>query len=646
MSGNVELGPADGSPLYCRSTPAKKGDVQLAFGEREDGSIVHISDVPSGLACGCICPGCRDRLIARKGVEKAPHFAHHGDVPCRYALESALHKLAKQVLNERLELLIPEVRAALAGETLVSYEATPYRFDEAMLEYPVGAIVPDVIVRSGRHRLLVEIFVTHRCDDEKVARVRGLGLSCVEIDLRRLPRDATRAQVENALLASAPRHWIYNPKVDEALELLLRRIAAREEADRIAAERKAAAEARRLDQLAAKIDKAMKAQKPIGRPTSDAMADVREVGLAHLIDPDFEGSWWFSVDPQGWQAEILRHFVIAAMEQGQFRFSSFHATEVFKHLKALNMLRRDLPTYFDAVTEQGLKQRLAWFVAPYRIVAAYLDVLYGARVLQPYGKSWSVAHDAHRLWSDYRGRQKLREERSDRVRHSVERMLREVPETERTGFDFTRWFELPHPEFGISFAEAIASDESNGFVSLYGQLDRIEAMVLREGKPVQNLLGLPLHWERQRVTERKREEAERQRLARIEEEARAKRRRLSRLQIEADRLLHGSKTDWLCTPHAALEGWAPEPLAEASDAGLAMALECLSVDATARARQLEREALRSRLLRAAEHMRKPDHARLFLNVPNSRWQNRRPIDCCSDQHSFDTVKRAMEEAAS
>ena len=33
----------------------------------KDGVITHISKVESGLACGCVCPACGEKLIAKKG---------------------------------------------------------------------------------------------------------------------------------------------------------------------------------------------------------------------------------------------------------------------------------------------------------------------------------------------------------------------------------------------------------------------------------------------------------------------------------------------------------------------------------------------------------------------------------------------------
>lgn len=39
-------------------------NIRLPFGLR-DNVILHISVVQRGLACGCLCPGCGDRLVAK-----------------------------------------------------------------------------------------------------------------------------------------------------------------------------------------------------------------------------------------------------------------------------------------------------------------------------------------------------------------------------------------------------------------------------------------------------------------------------------------------------------------------------------------------------------------------------------------------------
>jgi hypothetical protein len=64
-----------------------------------DGSLRHISEVPNGAACGCICFGCKRRLTAKNGgdpARMAHHFAHRAEdivIDCTSAGETALHSL-------------------------------------------------------------------------------------------------------------------------------------------------------------------------------------------------------------------------------------------------------------------------------------------------------------------------------------------------------------------------------------------------------------------------------------------------------------------------------------------------------------------------------------------------------------------------
>lgn len=48
---------------------------ELVYGSR-DGQLIHISNVPQGLECNCVCPNCKENLIAKKGKINEYHFAH------------------------------------------------------------------------------------------------------------------------------------------------------------------------------------------------------------------------------------------------------------------------------------------------------------------------------------------------------------------------------------------------------------------------------------------------------------------------------------------------------------------------------------------------------------------------------------------
>ncbi|WP_203272780.1 hypothetical protein [Microvirga arabica] len=194
--------------------------------------MAHISEVSSGLECSCICPGCGTPLVARKGGKQDHHFGHYGvedSRPCQTGPETALHKFAKEVLARRLELELPPLVVGEGPGKWVGYPGGIFRFDAALLESRLGAIVPDVIVRKGERPLLVEFLVTHACDEAKIARIAAMDVAAIEIDLSGLPRDTSRADLEEAILTVAPRKWLHNPKVRAAQAEWERRACERDQ---------------------------------------------------------------------------------------------------------------------------------------------------------------------------------------------------------------------------------------------------------------------------------------------------------------------------------------------------------------------------------------------------------------------------------
>jgi hypothetical protein len=98
----------------------------------------------------------------------------------------------------------------------VGYPRGTYRFDAALLESRLGVIVPDVLVCKGERHLLVEFLVTHACDEVKIARTVAMDVVAIEIDLSGFPRDTSRADLEEAILTTAPRNWLNNSKLHAA----------------------------------------------------------------------------------------------------------------------------------------------------------------------------------------------------------------------------------------------------------------------------------------------------------------------------------------------------------------------------------------------------------------------------------------------
>ena len=53
----------------------------LVFSWAEDvnGKMVHVDNVPNGSKCKCVCPHCKENLIARHGNIREHGFAHHSE---------------------------------------------------------------------------------------------------------------------------------------------------------------------------------------------------------------------------------------------------------------------------------------------------------------------------------------------------------------------------------------------------------------------------------------------------------------------------------------------------------------------------------------------------------------------------------------
>lgn len=205
---------------------------QIPFGRRPDGRLVEVGQVERGLACNCICPGCGERLLAKKGEVKVQHFAHLSGSACATGAETALHLAAKQLIADERWLALPPLRVEVAR---LDFEFGWYRpnqvygrgqrwtFDRVALELAVGEIRPDVVGFIGEAPHAVEILVTHQVDAEKRSVFGRLSLPSIEIDLSKMVgKIFTFDALSAAVQASVDnKKWLYHPqKVQWEAELL------------------------------------------------------------------------------------------------------------------------------------------------------------------------------------------------------------------------------------------------------------------------------------------------------------------------------------------------------------------------------------------------------------------------------------------
>lgn len=206
---------------------SSRNQVKLPFGLR-NGVLIHISEVPSGLACGCYCAACKVRLEAKKGTKNAHHFAHYQAEQCEYAIETALHLAAKKVLEQSAQLTLPEltIHEQVYGETCGQSitksgsasvcEAHVVLIEDVVLEKPLNNIIPDVIATIDGNPLIIEIGVTHFVDQRKENKIHNLKISSIEIDLSGIDRDADLESIRSVVVDSIDHKvWLFHRETEK-----------------------------------------------------------------------------------------------------------------------------------------------------------------------------------------------------------------------------------------------------------------------------------------------------------------------------------------------------------------------------------------------------------------------------------------------
>ncbi len=188
----------------------------------KDNTLVSIDQVEKGLACNCICPACKAQLVARKGDKREHHFAHYNGSSCATGYQTSLHLLAKELIQEKRKIKIPPVYCELFSEA--PYEEKGYDFVEQQmreerllenvdvsLEQKENGIIPDIIIQYGNYKLYVEIFVTHKVDENKIRIVKQNDIPMMEIDLSKEDRMISKEDLSYYLFEDTSNsYWINN----------------------------------------------------------------------------------------------------------------------------------------------------------------------------------------------------------------------------------------------------------------------------------------------------------------------------------------------------------------------------------------------------------------------------------------------------
>lgn len=176
----------------------------LTYALDVDGKLIHVDSVSTGLACKCFCPHCKSELVAKNGgYRKVHHFAHVNGSDCVGAIESALHKMAKDILKEHKLIMLPPIQQNGTGIRTLFSKVDVEVFDKDL------SLRPDCIAYIENGGVIwVEFKRSHEVDVKKAGKIISAKIDCVEIDLNLCELDPikVRSFIESN---SERRKWIY-----------------------------------------------------------------------------------------------------------------------------------------------------------------------------------------------------------------------------------------------------------------------------------------------------------------------------------------------------------------------------------------------------------------------------------------------------
>lgn len=195
--------------------------VKMGFGmSRITGRMVSVREVVRGKACQCVCAECGASLEAKQGPKNTWHFAHKtGGHACITGAETALHRMAKQIVAGWAHIVVPELQLTETLEarfhTFQESASIPSRSENIVasaIEMSLGSFRPDALVRTAAgDSIALEIHVSHAVDAKKGQRVRDANQGMLEYDLSRVEKLGLSADELDRRLRSLTPTWVHHP---------------------------------------------------------------------------------------------------------------------------------------------------------------------------------------------------------------------------------------------------------------------------------------------------------------------------------------------------------------------------------------------------------------------------------------------------
>lgn len=194
--------------------------------------LVFIDDVPTGFACNCFCPSCHQKMVAKNAgnaLNRQHHFAHASGIDCGGYRESLLHIWCKQIIEHHKSFALPSYYNH-DGCLFVDnpYEEKSFDFPAKLISFTnveieqrndVNNLQPDIVgITNDGLRLWIEIAVTHKCSNDKIAQIKELNINCIEAEI---PKSIeSKDQLQDFLLNSTDpdtKHYLNFPYGDNCI---------------------------------------------------------------------------------------------------------------------------------------------------------------------------------------------------------------------------------------------------------------------------------------------------------------------------------------------------------------------------------------------------------------------------------------------
>ena len=149
--------------------------------------IIHIDKAVNGKKCNCICIECGIEMQAIQGKDRKWHYRHTIDTNCQGGFETAVHFMAKQILEENLFIILNDGSKFTYERTIVE-------------EYVSKNFKPDIQLLNDIETLLIEIKVAHGITYEKLLKIKEYNKKVIEIDLSCISRTISYEELKEIVL--------------------------------------------------------------------------------------------------------------------------------------------------------------------------------------------------------------------------------------------------------------------------------------------------------------------------------------------------------------------------------------------------------------------------------------------------------------